>query len=87
MVVTPHFPQRLLLKIADWKSLAQRPYIQLLRDLSVSYGLAIADGSRRWEHFDREGLRAGIMLVNKVNNPNSRGHEIYAEEILRCFSY
>jgi lysophospholipase L1-like esterase len=83
MLVTPHFPIPSLANSPNWKSIAANPYISLLRDLTRKNDLAIADVSWRWEHLSTEGLRPNIMLVNFLNHPNNKGHEIYAEEILR----
>ncbi len=87
MLVTPHFTDPSMAKAQDWQSIADNPYIALIHELGATNDLAVADVSWRWQHLSSEGLRADIMLVNLLNHPNNRGHEIYAEEILRCITH
>jgi lysophospholipase L1-like esterase len=84
MLVTPHFPVPSLAKSSGWKSIGDNPYISMLRDFSRRHDLA--DVSWRWQHLSADGLRPSTLLVNLLNHPNNKGHQIYAEEILRCLS-
>lgn len=85
IVVAPHFPEPSIVHAKSWDSFSSNPYILFLRKFSRDSKVAFADVSARWEHLDRMGLRPDMVLVDNIIHPNNLGHQVYADEILKCF--
>jgi lysophospholipase L1-like esterase len=85
IVIAPHFPEPSIVHAKSWDSFSSNPYILFLRKFSRESNVAFADVSARWEHLDRMGLRPDMVLVDNIIHPNNLGHQVYADEILKCF--
>lgn len=85
ILVAPHFPNPTLLGVKNWDSVRQMPYMTMLKRMATESSVAFADVAFRWQHLDRQGLRPDLMLVDRMIHPNDVGHEIYAEELMKCF--
>lgn len=68
----------------EWHAISSRPYYTVLPELARSCSFAIADIGRRSRNAANEGLTPELLLADKVNHPNDRGHAIYAEELMKC---
>ena len=87
ILCSPHCPAPRMARAMNWEAVADRPYIPVLRELASNNDfVALADVFERWEHLPKEGLHLDWLYVNGLNNPNNRGHAIYAEELMRCFA-
>ena len=85
--ITPHFTMPSMMGFGDdLKQPEQRPYVLELREFANSRNLALADASARWEHLAKEGLPYVTLLRNGINHPDDRGHAIFADELMKCFS-
>lgn len=62
-----------------------RSYVEYLKEFADKNGVALADVSNRWKNMYLDGLPYITFLRNGYNHPDDRGHEIYAEELLKCF--
>jgi hypothetical protein len=62
-----------------------RPYVQFLREVSRKDHLALADAAARWQHLWKEGIPYITLLNNGINHPDDRGHQIFVEELMKCF--
>lgn len=66
-----------------------RPYVASLRQFVANRkgepGLALADGSRRWEHLVKEGIPYQTLLCNSLNHPDDRGHALFADALMELF--
>ncbi len=68
----------------EWHAISSRPYYTVLPELARSCRFAIADIGLRSRDAANEGLTPELLLADKVNHPNDRGHAIYAEELMKC---
>lgn len=62
-----------------------RNYVKYLKEFAELNGIALADVSSRWEDMQLKGIPYITFLKNGYNHPDDRGHQIYAEELLKCF--
>jgi len=62
-----------------------RPYVHALRRFASEHHVALADASLRWGRLWRQGIPYTTLLVNGINHPDARGHEIYARSLLSLF--
>jgi hypothetical protein len=85
IVCLPHLPSPNFYGVKSWKNVASRSYYGLVRELAHKNQVAVADVAWRWENSLREGMNPLLLLADRANHPNDRGHEIYAEELMRCF--
>jgi hypothetical protein len=86
ILCAPHLPSPRVSRSATWESVAERPYVSILRELCKKNDfVALADVARRFQHLEKEGLRPELLYINGLNHPNDTGHAIYAEELVRCF--
>jgi lysophospholipase L1-like esterase len=86
ILVTPHCPAPKAAKAPTWDSIAERPYLRILHELATTNDfVALADVFARYQHLNKEGLRPELLYVNAVNHPNNRGHQLFTEELIRCF--
>jgi lysophospholipase L1-like esterase len=63
-----------------------RPYVTWLADFAARHQVAVADASSRWAHLGKEGLPYPTLLHNGINHPDDRGHQLFAEELMKCFA-
>ncbi len=85
ILCTPHLLNPLCFGYASWQKMASHPYINQVRALSKQNGVALCDLALRWQHCQAEGTPPNWLLTDGVIHLNERGHQIYAEELLRCF--
>lgn len=85
LLVSPHLPSPHLLGHKRYDQVAKRAQVKFWHAFAETHNVAFADVTERWIHLDREGLRPDLMQVDEIIHPNDRGHEIYAEEIFKCF--
>lgn len=84
IVCLPHLPSPNFYGVKSWREIASKGYYSLLRELASRNHVAVADVAWRWENSLREGMNPLLLLADRANHPNDRGHEIYAEELMRC---
>jgi len=88
ILCTPHlfapnyFPKSYGMK--TWEMVAKHPYVEQIRSLAKQYHTGLADVAARWENLQSDGLAPELLLTDKLLHINERGHEIYAEELLKC---
>ncbi len=87
LVCLPHLPcpQLYKMKDGDWDSVSCREYFSLIPDLALKYKFACVGVSRHWKNAYIEGMRPDLLLADGLNHPNDRGHEIFANELMKCF--
>jgi lysophospholipase L1-like esterase len=85
ILITPSFANLAMMKFNSYNQRDERLYTSLLRRLSVDHSLALADVSSRWDHLVTEGIPYTTYLVNGINHPDNRGHEIFVEELIKNF--
>lgn len=62
-----------------------RPYVAGLRAFAARHHVALADASLRWGHLVKEGIPYVTLLVNSLNHPDDRGHEMFARSLMELF--
>ena len=62
-----------------------RPYVKGLRRFASERHIALADASREWCRLWRMGIPYTTLLLNSINHPDERGHEIFAQALIRLF--
>jgi lysophospholipase L1-like esterase len=88
ILCTPHlfapnyFPKSYGMK--TWEMVANHPYVEQIRGFAKRYHTGLADIARRWAQLQPEGLTPALLLTDKLLHVNERGHEIYADELLKC---
>ncbi len=89
ILIAPHFtyfPEEKDKYLDILRSEEKRRYVYNLIDFAQKNNLAIADVSSRWAHLWKEGIPYPTLLQNNLNHPEDRGHRIFAEELIKCFS-
>ena len=85
VLITPHFTMPSWMKLPSGRGTDPRPAVASLRRFAKGNDLPIADASRRWEQLEAMGIPYETLLRNGINHPDDRGHEIFAEELMRLF--
>jgi lysophospholipase L1-like esterase len=85
IIVTPHFVLPMWMKFSDNATPETRPNVEGLRRIAAEKQVAIADASKRWEHFALEGVPYLVHLRNGINHPDDFGHALFTEELMRLF--
>jgi hypothetical protein len=62
-----------------------RSTVEVLRKVTAAEKVALADMSKRWEHLEAEGLPYTTLLVNGINHPDDRGHQLFVADLLTFF--
>lgn len=83
--VTPHFTWPDMMNIDSILSSDSRPFTNFIKNFCTQHNVALADISSRWQHLYKEGIPYVTFLKNGINHPDTRGHAIFAEEIMKCF--
>jgi lysophospholipase L1-like esterase len=83
--ILPHFTMMSMMNFNGLRESDSRPYVEALRNFAEEHSIAIADASSRWGHLWKEGIPYITLLKNGINHPDDRGHEIFAEELIKCF--
>jgi lysophospholipase L1-like esterase len=84
ILIAPHFTHPVLMGIDDLRTRESRPYVSFLKQYATTNAIALADASTRWANLYRSGLPYTTLLANGWNHPDRRGHEIFAEELMKC---
>jgi len=85
--ITPHFVSEFAFcGRKDVPHPENRPYVKALRAFAKENGVALADVSARWEQLANDGIPYVIYLQNGINHPDDRGHQLFVDELLRCFT-
>ena len=85
ILITPHFCALEMMNTTSQRVGETRPYIQFIYEFADRHNLAVADASARWAHLWKEGIPYTTLLANTFNHPNDRGHQLFAEELMKCF--
>jgi lysophospholipase L1-like esterase len=85
ILITPHFTMWKMMGFQSMREGERRPYVLALRDFAGKHQVALADAAARWEHLAKEGLPYLTLLHNTINHPDDRGHQLFAEELWKCF--
>jgi lysophospholipase L1-like esterase len=86
ILITPHFTMPGMMGFKHLREKEKRGYVLNLRRYAEEHGLAVADASARWEHLWREGIPYVTLLRNGINHPDDRGHALFADELMKCFT-
>ena len=86
VIITPHYVR------PDWMNSTSvrveedpRAYVHGLRQFAAKHKVALADASLRWGHLVKEGIPYTTLLVNSINHPDDRGHEMFAQSLMDIF--
>lgn len=63
-----------------------RPYVAGVRSFAKKHGVALADASRRYCHLVKQGIPYTTLMVNSLNHPDDRGHEMFALSLMELFT-
>lgn len=85
ILITPHFTMWKMMGFSGMREAERRPYVLALREFAGQHQVALADAAARWEHLAKEGLPYLTLLHNTINHPDDRGHQLFAEELWKCF--
>ncbi|MBP5738064.1 MAG: hypothetical protein J6X38_03155 [Abditibacteriota bacterium] len=86
ILITPHFTTPYWMGFDDMRAAKEnRSYVFYALDWAEKNGYGIADASSRWAHLGKEGIPYITLLGNTLNHPNDYGHNIFAEELMKCF--
>jgi hypothetical protein len=83
--VTPSYFDFDYMKFKSFQDPDRRPHDLFLYNLTEQRHLGLADAAARWGHLWKEGVPYTTYLVNSVNHPDDRGHEFFAEELMKNF--
>ena len=86
ILITPHFTMPGMMGFKHLREKEKRGYVLNLRRYAEEHGLAVADASARWEHLWKEGIPYVTLLRNGINHPDDRGHALFADELMKCFT-
>ncbi|MHC9045920.1 SGNH/GDSL hydrolase family protein [Microbacterium saperdae] len=81
VLTTPPFTIPETMGDPDHRGIDDRPYVRWLRAYAAEEGIPLIDVSRRWEQLVEEGIPYWTLLVNGLNHPDDRGHEMAGELI------
>jgi len=86
VILTPHYvwPEWMGVKTARIEE-DPRPYVKGVREFCARHSVALADASREWGRLARRGIPYPTLLVNSLNHPDDRGHEIFAQTLMDLF--
>jgi lysophospholipase L1-like esterase len=85
LLIAPHLPSAEFVPETSPHGHGSLTYTKMVRTLVQSDpNTAFCDVAARWQHLPKEGLKGESLLVDGVH-PSNRGHEIYAEELIKCF--
>ena len=62
-----------------------RPYVKGLRRFAAENHLALADASKEWCRFWRQGIPYVTIEANAINHPDVRGHALFARVLMDVF--
>jgi lysophospholipase L1-like esterase len=85
ILITPHFTMWKMMGFTSMRESERRPYVLALREFAGKHQTGLADAAARWEHLAKEGLPYLTLLHNTINHPDDRGHQLFAEELWKCF--
>jgi lysophospholipase L1-like esterase len=85
ILITPHFVMPEWMGLEHPRGKETRPGVALLRKIADEHHVGLADTSRRWEHLEIEGLPYITLLVNGINHPDDRGHEMFVKDLMTFF--
>jgi lysophospholipase L1-like esterase len=83
--VTPSYFDFDYMKFKSFQDPDRRAHDLFLYNLTEQRHLGLADAAARWGHLWKEGVPYTTYLVNSVNHPDDRGHEFFAEELMKNF--
>jgi len=63
-----------------------RPYVAGVRAFAKKHDVALADASLRYCHLVKEGVPFITLMVNSLNHPDDRGHEMFALSLMELFT-
>ncbi len=86
IVVTPSKRLFNSFDLGEMKKKDDRYYVSFVKDFARKNGYAIADTTSRWDHLHLEGIPYFSLFNNGFNHPNEFGHQLFVEEIMKCFS-
>ena len=81
VLTTPPFTIPATMGDPDHSGIDDRPYVRWLRAYAAEESIPLIDVSRRWEQLAEEGIPYWTVLVNGLNHPDDRGHEMAGELI------
>jgi lysophospholipase L1-like esterase len=85
LIIAPHLPSPNFVPERGPNGNGSLTYSEMLRNLvATDTNTAFCDVAARWEHLPKEGFKRESFLVDGVH-PSDRGHEMYAEELMKCF--
>jgi len=85
ILITPHFTMPEMMGHTVPRGKETRPMVKVLKAIASEQSVALADVSARWEHLEKEGLPYTTLLVNGINHPDDRGHELFVKELMTFF--
>jgi hypothetical protein len=85
VIVTPSQKIPENFNLAEMKDEKPRLLDTFLRRFATAHSYALADTAARWKHLHREGIPYFALFNNAYNHPNAFGHQLFIEEILKCF--
>jgi len=86
IIIIPHYVARVWMKSpTDRIESDTRPFIANLREFAARHNIATADWSLRWGHLVKEGIPYETLLLNAINHPDNRGHQMLADSLLEVF--
>jgi lysophospholipase L1-like esterase len=85
ILLTPSYMDFSLMQFTSYTDPDKRRIVSFYHQLADQKHLALADAAARWGHLYKEGIPYTTLLVNSYNHPDDRGHEMFAEELFKCF--
>ena len=85
ILITPHFTALDLMSAKSMRTPETRQYVQFVYEFADKHNIGIADASSRWAHLWKEGIPYTTFLTNSFNHPDDKGHQMFADEIMKNF--
>jgi len=85
ILLTPSYMDFSLMHFTSYTDPDKRIIVSFYKQLAEQHHLALADDAARWGHLYKEGIPYTTLLVNSYNHPDDRGHQMFADELFKCF--
>ncbi len=85
VIITPHFVMPSWMAKRYARGRENREDCLALRQLAGDADVGLADAALRWELLEDAGVPYEILLMNGINHPDDRGHELFVDELMRLF--
>jgi len=86
IIVLPHFGLHIWMHSPTERiETDARPFVEYMKEFAARHNVPSLDWPTRWGHLVKEGIPYETLLVNGINHPNNRGHQMLADALMEMF--